>query len=100
MITLPEDPFIRELLPEFVESWIEEIQRAAPMARAKNKEDLYRLGHTLKGSAAQFCLPELSQLGIQLMGYAKNAEWEQAIALSELIRQQFIAINNWLSKNY
>ncbi|HYF01769.1 MAG TPA: Hpt domain-containing protein [Patescibacteria group bacterium] len=79
---LPEDPFILELLPEFLEEWLKDMDTKFPeILKARNADDLYRLGHTLKGSCFQFGLDETAQLGIELMGYARSGDWEKAAAL-------------------
>lgn len=89
-MTLPSDPIILELLPEFIDDWIKQLDREfQPILDAKNEQDLYRLGHTLKGSCLQFGLQEPAQLGIQLMGLSKEQKWDEAAAMFQPIRSMF-----------
>jgi hypothetical protein len=89
-LKLPEDPFVRELLPEFIDTWINDINLQLEMLVSyRNEEDLYRFGHTLKGSCLQFGLDDIAALGIELMGYAKEQEWEKAILLKPLFIDAF-----------
>ncbi|MES2766059.1 MAG: hypothetical protein V4642_09335 [Bacteroidota bacterium] len=79
---LPEDPFILELLPEFLDEWIKDMDTKFPeIIQSRNSEDLYRFGHTLKGSCFQFGLDEVAELGITLMGHATAGDWEKAAAM-------------------
>jgi len=69
---IPDDPFVQELLPEFIDTWMDDLQEKLPTyLETKNSTELYRLAHTLKGSCLQFGLDEIAEVGIQLMGYAK-----------------------------
>ena len=87
---LPEDPFILELLPEFVDTWIIDINmQFEPLISSRNADDLYRFGHTLKGSCFQFGLEDIAALGIELMGYAKEQEWEKANTMKPLFIDAF-----------
>lgn len=79
---IPDDPFIRELLPEFLDEWINDMQTKFPeILKTRNSDDLYRFGHTLKGSCFQFGLDEVAELGIELMGHAKTGDWAKAAGL-------------------
>ncbi len=79
---IPDDPFVRELLPEFIEEWITDLNTKFPVIiETRNTDDLYRFGHTLKGSCFQFGIDDVAELGITLMGYAKAGYWENATAL-------------------
>jgi HPt (histidine-containing phosphotransfer) domain-containing protein len=90
-MTLPSDPIVLELLPEFINDWIAQLDREfQPILDAKNEELLYRLGHTLKGSCLQFGLQEPAQLGIQLMGLSKEQKWDEAAAMFTPIRSMFV----------
>jgi HPt (histidine-containing phosphotransfer) domain-containing protein len=89
-MTLPDDPIILELLPEFVDDWIIQLDRDFhSILERKSEQELYRLGHTLKGSCLQFGLQEPAQLGIQLMGLSKEQKWDEAATLFEPIRAMF-----------
>ena len=94
---LPEDPVILELLPEFVDTWISDIaSQFKDIMDSKNSDELYRMGHTLKGSCFQFGLDDIAQMGIQLMGHARNQEWEKAIELEVEIRATFDSVKAFL----
>ncbi len=94
---LPDDPFILELLPEFVDTWIADIdEQYSKLVDEKNSQDLYRLAHTLKGSCFQFGLDDIANLGIELMGCAKEGNWDKALSLKEPIRNLFVEMRNFL----
>jgi HPt (histidine-containing phosphotransfer) domain-containing protein len=87
---MPEDPFVLELLPEFIDTWLNDIdEQFDTYLKAKNADELYRLAHTLKGSCFQFGLDEIAELGIELMGYCKARDWEKAAALKAPIVKIF-----------
>lgn len=97
---LSDDPFVRELLPEFVENWINDIDSQFDnLIAQKNHEDLYRFAHTLKGSCFQFGLDHIAQLGIELMGYAKEKNWEKARSMKDIIRNSFVEVSEYLKNN-
>lgn len=99
-MNIPEDPFVRELLPEFVDTWIEDIDaQFDDLINGKQDAELYRFGHTLKGSCFQFGLDELGNLGIELMGYAKTLNWDRAVAMKPVIRGKFMDYKNYLENN-
>lgn len=90
---LPEDDILRELFPEFVDSWLFDIRTVLPqLVREKNATDLRRLGHTLKGSAAQFGAMDLRELGIELMGYADKDEFEKISEVAQRIEKRLLEI--------
>lgn len=92
-MNIPDDPFVRELLPEFVDSWITDLnEQFQPYVNDKNTEELYRLAHTLKGSCYQFGLNDVGDMGVELMGYAKEGEWDKAVQMKETIMNRFTEI--------
>jgi len=94
---LPDDPVILELLPEFVDTWITDIDtQFKELMESKNSDEMYRMGHTLKGSCFQFGLDDVAQLGIQLMGHARNQDWEAAEELEIKIRTSFDDVKSFL----
>jgi HPt (histidine-containing phosphotransfer) domain-containing protein len=100
VMKLSEDPFVRELLPEFVENWLDDIDtKFDQLVETQNSEDLYRFAHTLKGSCFQFGLDHIAQLGIQLMGYAKEKNWESARSMKDTIRKSFVEVQEYLKNN-
>ena len=94
---LPDDPFVIELLPEFIDTWLNDIQNQLPMIiESKNGDDLYRLAHTIKGSCFQFSLDHIAEMGIELMGYAKEMDWDNAHRMKELIEKSLIEVREEL----
>lgn len=80
---LPELPTgdspLTELFPEFVQSWIAELdQDAADIIARRDAESLFRLGHTIKGSFQQFGLPDHATVGRQLMTFSEQQNWSAA----------------------
>lgn len=98
-MNLPEDPFVRELLPEFVETWISDIENYDEYEKLQQTDELYRMAHTLKGSCYQFGINDLGDMGIQLMGYAKNSDWQSSRKLTNRIKERFLEINDYLVKH-
>ncbi len=87
---IPEDPFIVELLPEFIDTWIDDINNNLPeLLKAQNTDEIYRFGHTLKGSCFQFGLDEVAEIGIKMMGYSKEANWTAIAELEPVLKQTF-----------
>jgi hypothetical protein len=94
-MNLPEDPFVQELLPEFVDSWIEDFDTIfPPIIGSKNSDELYRFAHTIKGSCFQFGFDEIGEMGILMMGFAKEKDWEKAIKMAETIKNSLIDIKS------
>ncbi|TAL70038.1 MAG: Hpt domain-containing protein [Bacteroidetes bacterium] len=97
---LPDDPFIRELLPEFVDTWIQDIDsQFEALIESKNWDDLYRFGHTLKGSCFQFGLDNIAAQGIELMGYAKEHDFDNSEKMGSILKNSFIEIKKELDNN-
>mgnify|MGYP000042570170 FL=1 len=93
-----DDPYVLELLPEFVDTWLEDIStQLNVLIESNNSDELYRMGHTLKGSCLQFGLESIASLGIELMGYAKEKKWEQAKLLERRLLNEFDRIKKELS---
>ncbi|GBD07165.1 hypothetical protein HRbin21_00981 [bacterium HR21] len=93
---LPDDPVLRELLPEFLQTWQHDAVRILEAAQSHNEAELYRLGHTLKGTCLQFGLTELAELGIQLMECARTRAWDEVASLYEQILSGFRAVEQLL----
>jgi len=93
-----DDPYVLELLPEFVDTWLEDIStQLNVLIESNNSDELYRMGHTLKGSCLQFGLDSIASLGIELMGYAREKKWEQAKLLERKLLNEFDRIKKELS---
>ena len=89
-LKIPEDPFVKELLPEFVEQWINDISNQFDgLIETENEDDLYRMAHTLKGSCFQFGLDELAEIGIELMTHSREHNWEKAKEVKDRLLQGF-----------
>lgn len=87
---IPNDPFIRELLPEFIEDWIYQIHHNFDdMVKAKNFDDMYRMGHTLKGSCLQFGLDDMAAIGIEIMTFCKEQEMDKVVPMKEKLLTKF-----------
>jgi HPt (histidine-containing phosphotransfer) domain-containing protein len=97
---IPDDPFIRELLPEFVDTWLQDMQEKLPAyINNKNSQDLYRLAHTLKGSCFQFGIDEIANKGIELMKKANESDWTGATQLGTEIISLFNEAKDFLIEN-
>ena len=97
---IPDDPFIQELLPEFVDTWLQDIdEQYSKYVDAKNTDDLYRLAHTLKGSCFQFGLDDIANMGIALMQLAKDKDWGRAAKLKDPIKNGFAEVKKYLEEN-
>lgn len=93
-----DDPYVLELLPEFVDTWLEDIStQLNVLIESNNSDELYRMGHTLKGSCLQFGLDSIASIGIELMGYAREKKWEQAKLLESKLLNEFERIKKELS---
>lgn len=89
-MNLPTDPILRELLPEFVEDWMVQISDNLPkIVEERNTDDLYRMGHTIKGSCLQFGLLPIADLGIRLMSLSKTEDWQQSLETGKEIYALF-----------
>jgi len=100
MMTLPDDPFIIELLPEFVDAWLNDFgEQFKTLTDTKNSADLFRMGHTLKGSCAQFGLNEIADMGVELMEYSKSNDWDKATETEEKIIQAFSNVKKYIEEN-
>lgn len=96
-INIPEDPFIRELLPEFIDTWIEDLDsQFNGLVEAQNEADLYRMAHTLKGSCFQFGLTDLGNLGVELMAIARAHNWELAKVYGVKLKEGFTFVKKEL----
>lgn len=96
-MNIPDDPVIQELIGEFVDTWIMDLdEQFTDLIEQKNDQDLYRLAHTLKGSCYQFGLDEIAVLGIELMGHAKNKDFETAATFEKPLKDGFAEVKKML----
>lgn len=97
---IPDDPFVLELLPEFIDTWVGDIENQLDdFVQTENWDDLYRLAHTLKGSCFQFGLDEIAELGIKIMGFAKEHDGENVLAFKVPILDYFAQMKQLLETN-
>jgi len=97
---IPEDPVIQELIDEFVDTWIQDLdEQYSGLIEAENADDLYRLAHTLKGSCFQFGLDEIAELGIELMTHAKAKDWTTAATFEAPLKNKFNEVKKLLQEN-
>lgn len=95
---LPNDPFVLELLPEFIEDWIDKIENEYPnLYTSRDSESLYRLAHTIKGSSYQFGFVDLGDLGVEMMRQVKSEDWNGLEQNKELFRTKLVEIKEYLS---
>jgi hypothetical protein len=96
-INIPDDPFILELLPEFIDTWITDLdEQYDKLVIDQNEADLYRLAHTLKGSCYQFGIDDLAKLGIELMAIARAHDWEKASQYGTNLKAGFLEVKQQL----
>lgn len=93
---LPDDPVIQELIEEFVDSWLVDINEFSRLVEEENADDLYRMGHTIKGSCFQFGLDDIAQLGIELMEHCKTKNFTEVAKYEDQIRSKFIEVKKFI----
>lgn len=99
-MTLPDDPIILEMLPEFIDTWLADIdEQYDNYLEEKNSKDLYRLAHTLKGSCYQFNINEIGDMGVELMGYCKEENWDKCKEMKEPIVNKFQEAKKFVEDN-
>ena len=77
--TLPTDPVLADLVPEFIEQWLNDLTvNWQDIRRRGDLDDFRRFGHTIKGSFLQFGFKELSSVGKEIMNDADAEDWEAA----------------------
>ncbi|WP_432738209.1 Hpt domain-containing protein [Maridesulfovibrio sp. FT414] len=75
---------LRELIPHFLVHQFDELQQMETCLKSGNVAEVGRLGHSLKGAAANFCLEPLSRLGTTIHDVAKLG---MSDALEPLVRK-------------
>ncbi len=99
MKQLPSDPVILELLPEFIDTWIEDINKDfTPLCEAKDKDNFYRMAHTLKGSGFQFGFENVGNMGLEMMQLTKDEKWEELPKFKDLLLKEFMEVKELLNK--
>ena len=98
-MNIPDDPFIRELLTEFVDTWIQDISDQYHLyIKEKNGAELYRIAHTIKGSCYQFGLTEIAEMGINMMGFAKENDFESADPMEKKLIDSFSNVKKFIAE--
>lgn len=97
-MNLPTDPFVLELLPEFIDDWLDKIDDEYPTYfSAKDTESMYRFAHTIKGSSYQFGFNELGDIGVKMMAQVKSDDWQGLEQNKELFRNKLLEIKNYIN---
>lgn len=84
------DEDLRELIPHFVVHQFDELQMMEKGLESGNLEEVGRLGHSLKGAAANFGLEPLCRLGTAIQDVSKLGMTE---ALEPLVRKYRVYLN-------
>jgi chemotaxis protein histidine kinase CheA len=95
----PDNPIIIELLPDFVDDFIRDITENYDCI-SQNKNEIYRFGHTLKGSAAQFQLKSLSEFGQMIMKNSEEENWVEIESLKQNILKLLYELKDEIKKRY
>lgn len=99
-LNIPDDPFVKELLPEFVDTWIDDLKsQYGILVMEQKSEELFRLAHTLKGSCYQFGFNEVGDISIQIMGFAKEKNWVKAAEMEPILISHFEKLKEFLIVN-
>ena len=88
------------MLPDFVKSWRNDINNKLPLIiKSKDEAELYRFGHTLKGSARQFSMNEFSEFGASIQQCSKQQDWDLAGTLIDPMLKVLDDVEHFLVKN-
>ncbi|MCU0331075.1 MAG: hypothetical protein MUC47_08905 [Candidatus Kapabacteria bacterium] len=94
---LAGDPVLREFYPEFVERWLADLTTQWPaVVERADPTELYRFGHTIKGSFIQFGLRDLSDVGRHVMACTDPLDWTKASACVEGLRRTLLQFQSIL----
>ncbi len=81
---IPANNLILNLLPEFIDTWINDIRKnLKSLTIAGNEKELHDFGHTLKGSALQFGLNDFAEFGSEIMTYVREGNLNAVSELEE-----------------
>lgn len=85
--TLPTDPILADLLPEFASQWLKDLSVTwSDIQQSQDNEALRRFGHTIKGSFLQFGFREMSVAGKEIMNCAEANDWKGAEVYVQALR--------------
>lgn len=96
----PQDPILQELLPEFLDSWTNDLTTTwAGIRDRADAQELYRFGHTIKGSFIQFGFRDLAAAGREIMEDANAGAWNDADARVRALLSVVNTMRNHLSSS-
>lgn len=96
----PQDPILLELLPEFLDSWANDLTKTwAEIRERADIQELYRFGHTIKGSFIQFGFRDLAAAGREIMEDANAGAWNDAHARVAALLSVVHTMQNQLSSS-
>lgn len=90
---ISENKIIQQLLPDFIESGIDDFTTViTKIIENKSKNELYRLAHSWKGSAAQYEFPEIAEKCKELIQCSETENWSQSALLGNEILGMILEI--------
>lgn len=96
---LPDDPILLELIPELIETWIEDINTSFDdFYTRKDVQEMYRLAHTIKGSCYQFALNEIGDVGVEMLQKVKNEDWENIYQYKKILLDMFFEVKELIDE--
>jgi len=98
-LKLPTDPILLELMPEFIETWVDDINQKFDLYyEDQNSEEMFRFAHSIKGSCLQFSLNEIGQVGIEMLQKVKDRDWDSIYPYKQKLLEMFYVIKVMLNK--
>ncbi len=96
-MVIPEDPILRDMLADFVESWKRDVShKLTDIVTKKDDVELFRFGHTLRGSGRQFGMLGMSDYGALLQDFAREQQWDSASNLIPVLQSELHTIQQYL----
>ncbi len=90
LATVPPD--LLDIIPLFIESRDKDLARIPELVATAGFQELYRLGHNIKGTSAAFHLRGLSDLGLELELAARNQDGDGVLAVREKLAPSIEAL--------
>jgi len=84
-----DDDVMAELTSFFVSDLGQRIQQFKEDVVNKNKDEIVRFGHSLKGTAGSYGFPQFSKLGGEIEIAGKSGEWEKIMNLKKSILDEY-----------
>ena len=94
-----DEIFLKELLDVFKTDFKSHLKILNQVIKDKNFDDIYGLGHKLKGSAAALYLNQLREFAFEMEQAGKEKNIEKAKKNLALMSQEFDALLAFLSQN-